>query len=119
MALVESGWGGKPTDYVFVADVEWEDESYQFNMTRVYQHAPTGKLFYAEDSGCSCPSPFEDTTEDDLHPITRLQDWYDHVAARTITEDNDYQWTRKTPTSAIDDVETARKAIEIKLKESK
>ena len=26
----------------------------------VFQHNPSGRVFYGSDSGCSCPSPFED-----------------------------------------------------------
>lgn len=32
---------------------------YNFDMLVVWQHED-GRLFYATDSGCSCPSPFED-----------------------------------------------------------
>lgn len=106
--LVEPGWNtSEPTGYTSIADVEWDHESYQFNMTRVYVEDSTGRLFYAEDSGCSCPSPFEDTTVEELTPIDRLQDWYSHVEDRTYSG---------LPTSATDEAETARKAIETHLK---
>ncbi len=36
-------------DYKFSMFVVWQDKS--------------GNLFYAEDSGCSCPAPFEDISE--------------------------------------------------------
>ncbi len=113
---VEKDWlnaDAKESEYEFVAEVEWEDQSYQFDMTRVYLHKPTGELYYAEDSGCSCPSPFEDTTTDDLKPIMRMQDWYDHVKDRTIQADpsKEYQYPDPTPTSALDEAETARRAI--------
>lgn len=46
-----------------IGDVEWDDESYQFNMTVVWQSETDPTLFYwASDSGCSCPSPFEGFT---------------------------------------------------------
>ena len=37
------------------------DMSYEFNMLCVWQHKD-GRIFYEQDSGCSCPSPFEDNT---------------------------------------------------------
>jgi hypothetical protein len=50
-----------------IGDIEWDDESYQFNMTAVWRDPATGRLYWADDSGCSCPSPFEDVrTRDDL-----------------------------------------------------
>lgn len=69
--------------YVEIAEVQWGEADYSFDLTRVYRHTETGELFYAEDRGCSCPSPFEDTTEEDLTRIERMQDWYEHVARRT------------------------------------
>ena len=34
--------------------------SYEYNTLLVVKHEPTGRLFYATDAGCSCPTPFED-----------------------------------------------------------
>lgn len=46
-----------------IGEVEWDDESYQFNITAVWQSKEDPELFYwASDSGCSCPSPFESFT---------------------------------------------------------
>jgi hypothetical protein len=42
-----------------VGDIEWTGESYQFDMTVVWKDKD-GKYYVASDSGCSCPSPFED-----------------------------------------------------------
>jgi len=36
-----------------------DNEPYQFNMVIVFKHE-NGDLFWGADSGCSCPSPFED-----------------------------------------------------------
>lgn len=43
-----------------VGEVEWSDEPYQFDLTVVWRRKADGQLFYADDEGCSCPSPFED-----------------------------------------------------------
>lgn len=47
---------------------------YSFNDLIVWEHED-GRIFYASDSGCSCPSPFEDYTSlDDLELVT-LDSW--------------------------------------------
>ena len=106
MAKVQKSWSWETTetDYEEIGEVEWREESYQFDLTRVYRQISTGALFYATDMGCSCPYPFEDTEESDLTPIRRMQDWYDHVAESTVVEDpdDDYQFPRPTPVGAID-----------------
>lgn len=44
--------------------------SYEFHMLVVWKDA-SGRLWYAEDSGCSCPSPYEDYhSTSDLIEIT-------------------------------------------------
>ena len=63
-----------PDDYETIAFVEWSYESWEYDMTEVYRRKD-GALFYAEDSGCSCPIPFEFTTEADLTPIRSLAEW--------------------------------------------
>lgn len=65
-----------------VCSVEWSGEAYEFDETCVFESKETGMLFYAEDAGCSCPSPFENTTFEKLTPILRLQDWIDHTVHR-------------------------------------
>jgi hypothetical protein len=48
-----------------VGSIDWDLESYQFNMTVVWKES-RGKYYLADDSGCSCPSPFEGTAKEDL-----------------------------------------------------
>lgn len=44
---------------------------YEFDMLVVWQRIEDGALFWGTDSGCSCPSPFEDVDSvDDLTAIT-------------------------------------------------
>lgn len=106
--------------YSRIAEVDWDSEPYTFDMTRVYVEAGTGKLYYATDSGCSCPTPFEDATTDDLKPIARIQDWHDHVVARTVIADPDdeYQYPEPTSPRTIDQADTARQVIEAHLKKA-
>lgn len=75
-----SSYGDPHTnDFEELASIEWDGEPWQFNMTAIFHHKPSGALFYATDSGCSCPSPFEGTTTEHLVPLTRTQDWLEHV----------------------------------------
>lgn len=36
------------------------DMSYEYHTLIVLRHIETGRIYWAEDSGCSCPCPFED-----------------------------------------------------------
>lgn len=65
-----------------IGEVEWSDACYSFDLTVVWQDTSTGTLYFADDSGCSCPSPFEDTDRTSLTPIDRSQTFIDHVNAR-------------------------------------
>ncbi|MEU3976855.1 DUF7574 domain-containing protein [Streptomyces bacillaris] len=65
-----------------IGEVDWSDGCYQFDLTVVWQDTTTGALYYADDSGCSCPSPFEDTDRSNLTLIDRPQVLIDHVNER-------------------------------------
>lgn len=58
-----------PSDFNLtpVADIELDNESCSFNILSVWKHKD-GSFYYAQDSGCSCPSPFQD-----YHSIEQLQ----------------------------------------------
>lgn len=46
-----------------VGDASWQADDYNFDFSVVWQSKEDPTLFYwARDSGCSCPSPFEDYT---------------------------------------------------------
>ena len=42
-----------------VAEIDYSDRYYVFDRRVVWQHE-SGAFYTARDSGCSCPSPFED-----------------------------------------------------------
>lgn len=52
-----------------VATVREEDSSYDYDIFVVWKDKE-GQLYYAHDSGCSCPVPFEDFENKDA--LTRL-----------------------------------------------
>lgn len=65
-------------------EVDFSSGCYEFDYTVVWRDA-SGQLYYADDSGCSCPSPFETTGMDDLTPCT-LADLQAHLEKR-VAED--------------------------------
>ena len=101
-----------PENYTIIADIEWDYESWSFNSTNVYRNDVTGELFYAEDSGCSCPMPFEDTTENDLTLITRPQDFivYTNGRLETRSDPTTIDEVRAAVLAVFDHFEKARKA---------
>lgn len=52
-------------DLELVEMFERPDMSYEFDMLGVWKHAD-GTVYWAQDSGCSCPSPFEGFTSLEL-----------------------------------------------------
>ena|SRR3990167_3902905 len=56
---------------VVVVEAEGNAEGYGFDLTVVWKEVKSGKLYWAHDSGCSCPSPFEDyVSVDMLNPLS-------------------------------------------------
>jgi len=43
--------------------------TYEYDMFCVWVHEETKAIYYATESGCSCPSPFEDVT---IETMTRV-----------------------------------------------
>lgn len=66
-------------------EIDWSDGCYQFNLTVVWQRTFDGKFVYGEDSGCSCPAPFEDQGVEDLTVLRKrggLNDFKAHCEQR-------------------------------------
>lgn len=56
-----------------IAHIDWDNEAYQFNQTVVWRDKKTGQVYMAHDSGCSCPSPFENfNSVDDLEKLDSI-----------------------------------------------
>lgn len=79
---------------------------YDFDITVVYRHVKTGVMYIGQDSGCSCPSPFEN--------VYSLSDLIE-VNGRNM---NEFQTILREADISILDViellETARQAEEAK-----
>ena len=67
----------KPETYGLspLADMDWHDESYEFDMTAAWTDVE-GNLYWAHDSGCSCPLPFEDFYSVDQLKTGTLQELF-------------------------------------------
>src|SRR3546814_14464510 len=63
--------------------------SYEFNEVKVFQHKFHGGLLIAQDSGCSCPSPFENAVVDEGKFLNSLADFDAFVAEH---EQIDTEW---------------------------
>ena len=87
------------TNWFGLTQVTWVDEqdlSYEFNEFVVYKNE-TGILYWASDSGCSCPSPFED-----IHTINDLCNGSKEDCLRALDE-----WGA----GSVEDMATAREDI--------
>lgn len=67
-----------------VGEVDLAEPCYDFNLLAFWVRKRDGQLLYATDSGCSCPSPFQDTQVRDLKE-TNLAGVLD-VAHREVSE---------------------------------
>jgi hypothetical protein len=68
-----------------IGEIDWSDGCYQFDLTAVWRRANDGRFVYAEDAGCSCPSPFENTGVDELTVLRQrggLADFKAHLEER-------------------------------------
>lgn len=75
-----------------IGEIDWSDGCYQFDLTAVWRRAFDGRFVYAEDSGCSCPSPFENTGVDALTVLGKrggLADFKAHLEERQADSGED------------------------------
>lgn len=73
-------YGDLPDGVTFIGDIEWDDEAYQFNMTGIWK-TKRGEYWIGDDSGCSCPSPFED-----FHSVDDLDGPHNKASLRSALE---------------------------------
>lgn len=68
-----------------VGSVDWDREAWSFNLTSVWWHAESHTLYWGDDSGCSCPSPFESVLSLDGLVKGGWQELYEHLKSRLST----------------------------------
>lgn len=72
------------------AELELSEPDYSFDILMVWRHIKSGTLMWMSDSGCSCPSPFEDYSDIDELP--------------TLETDLDYRYLEEVAKTADDRV---------------
>jgi len=77
-----------------VGEIEWGYGDYSFDLTVVWKTAD-GKFLYAEDSGCSCPSPFDETALVDLRPVESLAEFKVYLETQRLANISG-AWTSPT-----------------------
>jgi hypothetical protein len=86
-----------------VGDISWDDEPYQFDFTVVWKDPKTGEMFYARDSGCSCPSPFEEyTSREKLTPIESFQSFSDMITKSVEEAKKDTYYRSETDKNRVE-----------------
>lgn len=73
-----------PQDFMLqaVGEIQWGEACYDFDLTVVWKRDIDGALVFAEDSGCSCPAPFESLKLTDLRMATPLAEFQKHLEFR-------------------------------------
>jgi len=72
-----------------IGEIDWTDELYEFDLTVVWI-TPYGVLYWGNDTGCSCPEPFESFSLSDLSTGT-FHDLAEHLNARAKEANRDVQ----------------------------
>jgi len=55
-----------------VAQIDYSDGNYCFDLRVIWRRKRDSKVLSARDSGCSCPSPFENTQPNDLQEVESI-----------------------------------------------
>lgn len=71
-----------------VAEIDFSDGYYQFDYLVVWKDKDD-RLYYAEDSGCSCPSPFETFTRETVTPVVEWEEIISRLHHR-VAEEGEY-----------------------------
>lgn len=74
-----------------VGVVEWREPNYDFDMTVVWQDEQ-GLFLMDSDTGCSCPSPFEDTDPATLTRMSKFEVAESLLAKQAAAEAEGAEW---------------------------
>lgn len=91
-----------------VGDIQWDEPCYSYNLTVVWKD-DSGNLYYDDDSGCSCPSPFERRLT--LESIGPSVTWH-AIADHLITRAQEAGVRSKAKGDVIDLIDRTRRAVE-------
>jgi hypothetical protein len=93
-------------DLTILGEVQWGEPSYDFDLTVVWQGSD-GQLYMADDSGCSCPSPFEETSFESLQRVTK-HEALEYLTNRGKAGDDDWEDAKQRYAAAGADAPTWR-----------
>lgn len=88
-----------------VAEIEYSSGSYEFD-TRVVWKDQQGKLFTDRDSGCSCPTPFEDSNLTNIDPLN-----YDELSKEVSAESHNEYHSYLSPETGQEFLAKVREAM--------
>ncbi len=71
-------------------EIEWDNESYAFNITGVWVKDDDGTVWTADDSGCSCPTPWENL--DTLERLFSVEPLVERYKRQTSTDESGYRY---------------------------
>lgn len=77
-----------------IAEFEYSSGSYEFDTRVIWRHT-SGQLYMARDSGCSCPTPFED-----YQGVTDLEPFDLSVIERELRDESTGDYRYITPQQA-------------------
>lgn len=77
-----------------VAEIDYSDGNYQFNIRVVWRRLSDRKLFTSRDSGYSYPTPFEDETLETIEPFD-----YETIRREVLMEVSEGREWQRTPSS--------------------
>lgn len=79
-----------------VAEIDYSSGQYEFDLRVVWRHS-SGILLTARDSGCSCPSPFEDLSSLEATELFDYDEIEQEVAEHLLSK-----YSEITPLGAAD-----------------
>ena len=85
-------------DLEIVGTIELSEPCWSFDTLVVFKHAD-GRTFWAHDSGCSCPTPFENFTS-----LESLNEFNDVSELRSAIINRRYSWDSSY--LSLDDIDT-------------
>lgn len=92
--------------FLKIDEIEWRNESYVFDITGVWVRLSDGTVWMAHDSGCSCPTPWENlNTFERVFSVDQLDDIYrdqNMEGSYGHTNYDEYQSFKATVASALE-----------------
>jgi len=92
-------------DLVPVAEIDYSDGNYCFDIRVVWKHS-SGDFYTMRDSGCSCPSPFEDYTK-----LEDLEEFDLGALEAEVSEEKSSKWGNRTDLEFADFLREVREAV--------